>query len=135
VDEAYLTVKQRYGSMDPDRTATIHRVRVAFKKFRYMAECIQPTLPNFPETQLKNMQNYQTLMGDIHDVEVFLDTLADFAARHDQFDPEPVHRLYEKTFAQFLSVYLDNKEKLDTFWRATPGTDFPWELKPENQEP
>ena len=135
VDEAYLTVKQRYGSMDPDRTATIHRVRVAFKKFRYMVECIQPILPNLPEAQLKNMQNYQMVMGDIHDVEVFLETLADFAARHEQFDPEPVHRLYEKTFAQVLSVYLDNKEELGTFWRATPGTDFPWELKPKNQEP
>jgi hypothetical protein len=100
-----------------------------------MVECIQPTLLNFPETQPKSMQNYQTLMGDIHDVEIFLDTLADFATRHDQFDPEPVRRFYEKTFAQALSAYLDNKGKLDAFWRATPETEFPWEMEPKNQEP
>jgi CHAD domain-containing protein len=134
VDEAYLTVKQRYGLMDPARPATIHSVRVAFKKFRYMVECIQPTLPNFPVTRLKSMQNYQTLMGSIHDAEVFLDTLANFSARHDQFEPEPVRHLYEKTFAQTLSVYLAKKGKLDTFWRATPETDFPWKLKPKNEE-
>lgn len=134
VDDAYLTVKQRYGLMDPARPATIHSVRVAFKKFRYMVECIQPTLRNFPGTRLKSMQNYQTLMGNIHDAEVFLDTLADFAARHDQFDPEPIRRSYEKTFIHTLSVYLEKKGKVDTFWRATPETDFPWMLKPKNQE-
>jgi CHAD domain-containing protein len=134
VDEAYVTVKQRYGSMDPARPATIHSVRVAFKKFRYMVECIQPTLPNFPKIRLKNMQDYQTLMGNIHDAEVFLDTLADFATRHKRFNPEPVRHSYEKTFLHTLSVYLEKKGKVDTFWRATPETDFPWEPKPKDQE-
>jgi CHAD domain-containing protein len=134
VDEAYLTVKKRYGAMDPDRPASIHSLRVAFKKFRYMVECVQPTLPNFPGTRLKSMQNYQTLMGNIHDAEVFLDTLADFSARHDQFDLESIRRLYEKTLAQALSVYLGKKGKLDSFWRAAPETDYPWEPKPKNQE-
>jgi CHAD domain-containing protein len=134
VDEAYLTVRQRYGVMNPFRPASIHSLRVAFKKFRYMVECIQPTLQNFPEAQFKRMQNYQTLMGNIHDAEVFLDTLADFSARHNQFNPEPVRRLYEQTFAQALSVYLEKKGKVETFWRATPETDFPWEQKPKNQE-
>jgi CHAD domain-containing protein len=135
VDETYLTVKKRYGAMDPDQPATIHSLRVAFKKFRYMVECIHPTLLNFSKPRLKSMQNYQTLMGNIHDAEVFLETLADFAARYKQFDPGHVRRLYEETFAQTLSVYLNKKGKLDTFWRSAPETDFPWESKPKNQEP
>jgi hypothetical protein len=81
------------------------------------------------------MQNYQTLMGNLHDAEVFLETLADFAVRHDRFNPEPVRCLYEETFAQTLSIYLAKKGKVDAFWRATPETDFPWKLKPKNQEP
>jgi CHAD domain-containing protein len=135
VDNAYLTVKQRYGEMDPSRPATIHHVRVAFKKFRYMVECVQPALPNFPEANLKSMQDYQTMMGDIHDKEVFLDTLADFAARHKQFDPEPIRRFYEQSLAQVLSVYLAQKDELDAFWHATLETDFPWASKTSNQEP
>jgi CHAD domain-containing protein len=135
VDEAYLTVRQRYGVMDPERPATIHSVRIAFKKFRYMVECIHPILLNFPRTKLKSMQSYQTMMGDIHDVEVLLDTLVAFAARHNQFDLEPVRRLYEKTFTRRLSVYLAKKGKLDAFWRETPQMDFPWKLKLKNQEP
>jgi CHAD domain-containing protein len=134
VDEAYSTVKQRYGEMDPRRPITIHRVRVAFKKFRYMVECIQPALPGFSEDQLKNMQNYQTLMGDIHDVEIFLDTLKHFSVWHEQFDIEPARRSYEQTFAQVLSVYLAQKDEVHSFWRATPEGDFPWESEPKNQE-
>src|SRR6266700_917504 len=36
VDDVYLTTKQRYTSVDLARSATIHRVRIAFKSFRYM---------------------------------------------------------------------------------------------------
>ncbi len=134
VDQAYLTVRERYGLIDPACPATIHSLRVAFKKFRYMVECLEPALPDFPKTRMKSMQNYQTLMGNLQDMEVFLGTLTGFAKRHDDFDPEPIRRLYEQTFAQALSVYLSKKGRLDNFWRATPETDFPWKPKPKPQE-
>jgi len=63
-----------------------------------------------------------------------LDSLANFATRHEQFDPEPVRRPYEQTFVRTLSVYLDKKGKPDTFWRATLEMDFLWGPKPKNQE-
>jgi hypothetical protein len=34
VDEAYIIVIQRYALVDPNQPATIHRLRIAFKKFR-----------------------------------------------------------------------------------------------------
>jgi CHAD domain-containing protein len=134
VDNAYLIVRQRYGWIDPDQPASIHSVRVAFKKFRYMIECIHPVLTDFPEAQFKRMHDYQTMMGDIQDAEVFLLTLANFATRHTEFALDPVHRLYERYFSQALTIYLDDKGELETFWRATPETAFPWNMKPKNEE-
>src|SRR5512141_674847 len=55
VDEAYLTVIQRYGEIDPERLVSIHHLRVAFKNFRYMVEVTHPCLPGFPADQLKRM--------------------------------------------------------------------------------
>src|SRR6266508_433065 len=78
VDEAYLTVVQRYSEIDPAELVSIHRLRVAFKKFRYMVEAIYPCLPSFQESLLQRLRDYQTQMGNIHDMQVFLETLSQF---------------------------------------------------------
>jgi CHAD domain-containing protein len=127
VDQAYLTVIQRYGEVDPARLISIHRLRVGFKKFRYMVEAMHPCLPDFPEALLKQMQDYQTEMGNIHDLQVFLETLAEFAEKSDAYNPVPVRRIYERILAEVISRYLKHKEDVLTFWRATPLEAFPWE--------
>lgn len=135
VDHAYRLVQQRYGWIDPDLPAAIHSVRVAFKKFRYTIECVHPVLPGFPETQFKRMHDYQILMGNIQDKEVFLQALAKFSARHSELELKPVHRLYEQYFNQALSIYLDDKAELDTFWRANHAAEFPWSATQKKGQP
>lgn len=134
VDEAYLTVIQRYGEIDPAQLVSIHHLRVAFKKFRYMVEAIYPCLPDFPEAQLQHMHDYQTQMGNIHDLQVFLETLAEFAEDSDSYDPRPVRRFYEKALAEALSVYLKNKGEVLIFWRSTPLIAFPWQRAQKKKE-
>ena len=53
-------------------TETIHRMRVAFKRFRYVSEWLQPLFPGLTVKQLGQMQAYQGLMGDIQDMEVLI---------------------------------------------------------------
>jgi len=134
VDEAYLTVMQRYGEIDPEQLISIHHLRVAFKRFRYMVEAIQPCLPDFPETQLQRMHDYQTQMGRIHDIQVFLETLEKFSERNDSYDPEPVRRSYEHFLADALSEYLKNKGDVFNFWRSTPLVTFPWQREQIKKE-
>jgi CHAD domain-containing protein len=71
VDNAYSRAVQDYAQMDGTQPATIHRVRIAFKKFRYVAEIVIPTLIDQPDNYFKRMHDYQSAMGDIQDVEVF----------------------------------------------------------------
>ena len=123
VDEAYSTVTQRYGWIDPAQPATIHRTRVAFKKFRYMVEVIQPLLPGFPGENFKRMHGYQTAMGEIQDVEVFLQALRDFAEAD---APEPVIQYYERRHTDLIAAYIEDKGELHSFWRTTPESLFPW---------
>jgi CHAD domain-containing protein len=127
VDDAFLRVRQRYNLVDITRPATIHRVRVAFKSFRYMVEIVHPLLPGFPPKNLKRMNEYQTLMGEIQDADVFSQTLSDFTEHASLSDPEPVRRYEEQRHADALSVYKKRMNKLATFWRATPDQPFPWE--------
>ena len=127
VDDTNLTVAQRKRQVDPAQPSSIHQVRIAFKKFRYTLEIIQPIVPGFPETQFKDMHQYQTVMGEIQDVEVLLRTLGDFAADHTGYDPQPVRRFYEKRHGELINVYIENMHEFVTFWRETPDKPFPWE--------
>ena len=127
VDEAYLTVVHRYGDIDPARLASIHQLRVAFKKFRYMVETIYPCLPAFPEAQLERMHEFQTQMGDIHDLQVLLETLNKrMDGRHAE-DLSAARRFYEESLAERVSEFMANKDVLLSFWRATPLRAYPWQ--------
>jgi len=56
-------------AIDPSSSETIHRTRVAFKHFRYMVEALA-RLAAVNTPLLKDLQHFQTLMGDIQDLEV-----------------------------------------------------------------
>src|SRR5215216_5372192 len=53
VDDTFLITSQRRNWINPTQATSIHRVRVAFKTFRYMVEIIHPALPDFPLENLK----------------------------------------------------------------------------------
>jgi CHAD domain-containing protein len=140
VDNAYSRAVQDYAQMDGAQAATIHRVRIAFKKFRYMAEIVIPILIDQPDTYFKRMHDYQSAMGDIQDVEVFLSTLTDFAETmphpagksNAAFDLKPIHRFYKKRHTELVAAYFEDKGELSTFWRPAQDQPFPWE---KNNDP
>lgn len=137
VDNVYLRTVQSYDQMDGAQAATIHRTRIAFKKFRYMAEIVLPMLNDYPESYFKRMHDYQSSMGDIQDIEIFLNALNDFteSTTHGPgkkvIHPElkPVHRFYNKRHAELVAAYFEDKGELNSFWRPATDQTFPWEKK------
>ncbi len=127
VDDAFLATKQRQNWITPTAATTIHRVRIAFKTFRYMVEIVHPLLNDFPSENLKQMHDYQSLMGEIQDIEIIMQTLAEAPLHLSTFDPEPVRRYYERCHADAISAYLEAMNQLDTFWRPAPDQPFAWE--------
>lgn len=130
VDEIFKVVLQRYALIDPSQPATIHRVRIAFKKFRYMLECIHPALQDMPQDYLKKLHHYQSAMGDIQDMEVALQCIADFSAKPSaSFDQEAVLGFYKKRHTLAVLRYLEDKGEVATFWRTAPTESFPEEKR------
>jgi CHAD domain-containing protein len=127
VDDAFLVVRQRLGWVDLARSATIHRVRVVFKAFRYMVEIVHPLLNDFPPATLKQMNEYQTLMGNIQDAEVFSRTLVDFMTSGSFPDQDAVQSYYEKRRSEAISAFVNAQDQLHTYWRPAPDQPFPWE--------
>src|SRR6185369_16769683 len=77
---AFETVRARYRQVGPRDLAMIHRIRIAFKKFRYMVEALDGII-RITDRQLRAMQAYQKSMGEIQDVEVLLARLEKFAEK------------------------------------------------------
>ena len=130
VDNVYLRTMQAFVQVDASQPSSIHRLRLAFKKFRYMAEVVQPLIPDYPGSHLERMHVYQSAMGDIQDMEVFLSALSDFSeSGASSFDPKPVRRFYETRHTETIAAFIEDKGELITFWRAAPDQPFPWENK------
>jgi CHAD domain-containing protein len=127
VDDVYLITKQRHTRVNLSRPATIHRERITFKAFRYMVEIIQPLLQDFPAEHFKRMNDYQSLMGEIQDAEVFEQTLVDFSEHASFSDLEPVRQYYERRHTEAISAYAATLNQIDSFWRSAPEQPFPWE--------
>jgi CHAD domain-containing protein len=55
-----------------NKPATIHKMRVAFKRLRYTAELLQPFLSHFTPERITRMKEFQSAAGDIQDVAVLV---------------------------------------------------------------
>jgi len=65
-------VKHREAALDPAHPEALHRMRLAFKKYRYAAEVLLPLFPKATEETAKRLHAFQTLLGTIHDFDVIL---------------------------------------------------------------
>lgn len=127
VDDAYAVAVQDRLAILPEDTASIHRTRLAFKKFRYQVESIHPLLIGAPEDLLRRLHNYQAAMGDIQDAETGLQMLDEFIARSGLALPAVRVRFIEMRQAR-ITAFIDQMDNLETFWRPAPDKDFPWKV-------
>ncbi|MBI5473091.1 MAG: CHAD domain-containing protein [Ignavibacteriae bacterium] len=87
---------------------TIHRARIGFKKLRYTLEALAPFLPGLDKKRLKAMDSYQTRMGLIQDMEVFIARVRGFIQRQ----PPTVRR----SLAPYLrSLLAEKKKQIDEY--------------------
>lgn len=101
------------AALDPAHPEALHRMRLAFKKYRYAAEVLLPLFPKATEETAKRLHAFQTLLGTIHDCDVILAEAASFRrvilGREKECALEIAFRAFrEKSFGEF---------------RGTAGTD------------
>ena len=111
------------GKIEPAHTATIHRLRIAFKKFRYQVEALQPLLVGMSERRLKAMNAYQVKMGNIQDNEVLAASLNAYALRRRRPSRENllrVHQELSRQHGELVEVFMQSADELYTFWDSGP---------------
>lgn len=121
---AFARVAQLCRHVKADDTETIHRTRVAFKRFRYMVEALAPLLPAVTDQHRQAMRGYQSMMGDIQDVEVLLATLDKFINHGNENSyTERLRTEFTRRREQLIRVYLNAAGKLQQFWPLHPTSE------------
>lgn len=65
------------GALPADRSE-LHSLRIAIKQLRYSVEALVPAYPHFDwEGTLEVLKQMQTLLGEVHDADLWLEALAD----------------------------------------------------------
>jgi CHAD domain-containing protein len=126
--QAYAIAATAVHKIRPHDTATIHRARVAFKKYRYAVEILGAFLPWADAELSKRMNNYQTRMGEIQDIEVLLGSIERFAQKGTRGQTRRVHSPEYTTIALVLQnqrqnlilAFLAVAGEISTFWKSKP---------------
>jgi hypothetical protein len=67
LDELYGFVP---AALDPERTDTLHDLRIAAKRLRYILEVAEPCFGPYADKARKRAKELQDLLGEIHDCDV-----------------------------------------------------------------
>jgi len=119
---AFATAVERRVRLTAADTTTIHRLRVAFKKCRYMTEVLQPLLPSVRRKVLKQMNVYQTRLGAVQDAVVLTASVNRFALRRRRGSSltfMPVHLFLAERQKQAIDDVMKSADELYPFWRSS----------------
>jgi len=117
-DQAFVDVAHRRRAIAPAHPSTVHRTRIAFKKFRYMVEALSPDLTGFNKADLRSLACYQKRMGVLQDLEVMQECVQDFAQNQGSMKTllEPFNRYLQNRRARALRTFLESADDLFRFW-------------------
>ena len=105
-------------TINPADVQTIHRTRVAFKKFRYMVEALSPDFTGLSKKQLRRLGNYQRRMGNLQDLEILQDCVAQFLRKHPDNESSlvPFNRYVHLLRGRALRSCLNHADDIFLFW-------------------
>lgn len=87
--QAYNEVINQGKQVQLTDVSTIHTMRIALKKFRYMAEVLRPFI-DWDERQYQYMRDLQGLLGGIQDLQVMINSLNSYTAKETAFPLLPL---------------------------------------------
>jgi CHAD domain-containing protein len=115
IDRAFRHAVELRRQLRAENPAAIHRLRIAFKKFRYRVESLAPLLPRMSARRLQAMHAYQTQMGEIQDAETLRRALDKLEKKADVL---PVRFREALTIheADLIGAFLETADRLLAYW-------------------
>ncbi|MCB1692291.1 MAG: CHAD domain-containing protein [Pseudomonadales bacterium] len=128
IDRAWRTVSKRIARVDKAKPVSFHRLRVAFKRFRYSVEDMRQIVGRLPDDLPARMDAFQTRLGEIQDADVIVKLLTSATRRNPQLAStrDAYRTRRDEKIAQFTTELAEG-QTVSGFWRPDPQSTFPWE--------
>ena len=123
VGVAYQRVLSRQASIDPDHLGSIHRTRLAFKRFRYMAEIVAPIYNELTTERLKAMHEFQGRLGAIQDLDSLLSAMTDFRKRSGRTSMQVAENEIRQRRTRLIEDFMDSVDEVRFFWSTVSAGD------------
>ncbi|HEY5550302.1 MAG TPA: CHAD domain-containing protein [Opitutaceae bacterium] len=100
--------------VDGKQPRTIHRVRVALKRFVYMIEALPESISGMTDHRLRAMRDYIAKLGAIQDVEVLLGGLKKFARKPGSLkvSVDAMFMEFSRRREKLIQEYLQSRSEL-----------------------
>jgi CHAD domain-containing protein len=123
-NDAFAETVQRRRLIDLSDSKTIHRTRVAFKRFRYLVECLPYEVTGFTKRDLRQLAHYQRKMGGIQDLEVIRASISQFIPRYEGADCllAPFCSYLRMRSRRALRSFNKSADKLFQLWPPRAGS-------------
>ncbi len=98
----------------------IHRLRIAFKRFRYTVESLEAILPSVTSRMMRAMNAYQVRMGNIQDIDVLITSVRDHAKKHPRADQTQFMKLIDNLTERrrgLVLEFISSVDELNLFWK------------------
>jgi CHAD domain-containing protein len=118
VNQAFACAVERGGACRATDLKTVHRLRIAFKRFRYMIELLQPVVPGVTRRQLETLHAFQTRLGEIQDADVLLKMLGKYTRKRPEEARilERFRRDVERRRRCLVGRFLARVGRIREFW-------------------
>jgi len=115
---AYIIVLELIGLADANNLLSIHKVRIAYKRFRYIMEILSD-IYNLTPDELKKLKEFQDIMGFLQDNNVITTKLNSFILKQDIIP----YADYEKALTSFAR---SRKTLLNKFFKISKEFEKNW---------
>ncbi len=120
----FLTLLRNTARASSGDEQSLHRVRVALKKFRYTTEVLAPCLPSAVRKQIARIQQLQDVFGAVQDWVIVSACITTFLRRRGfarQASMLPILRDLQERRTMLVHSAVSSFGLVPTLWPANPG--------------
>ncbi len=118
VESAFDDVRQARIAADPTDARSVHRLRIALKRFRHVVEVFEPVLPPARGERTASVHSLQRTMGDLRDNELLSSALSS----HGKGDPGRLPATaaalvtLDRRHSEMMTSFLKSVDAILQYW-------------------
>ena len=113
LDDTLSGILQARARASSNDLGSIHRLRIAFKKIRYVVEGLRPVFADLKADQVDAMHRFHALLGQIQDVTVIASGIRSFGESRNQVVRNELKPVLESLIAQRSKLVADLEPAAD----------------------